>query len=327
MIHLKVSSFHRQTVFTLALLALFVLLSILMPGESSTALAQNKPAAEFQSLLNMRFYEEPGGFLVENIEIVFAPPGQKGTLSINKNTGEEVLSLPLRMEPFGNFPAFANLMPDGGPGNIRIGQAGDFVMTVKLGGQVITSFPFSLKLEQGNDPYNPQKRFIREGPWRDWGFISVPMDDSTPNINFNFWISLRELPAGMNNPRVNVHLLQGAQEIGITRSPIVPTYIDWSYYSKELVTPAGLAPGSPHYLTMADLKKDGDYSVVLKANGQAIKSYKFQIKGGQIQRPDQSRIDYEPHANFIAPRYIDTTAGTSSRYHMRDMFWVKKSAR
>ena len=36
---------------------------------------------------------------------------------------------------------------------------------------------------------------------------------------------------------------------------------------------------------MADLKKDGDYTVILKANGQAIKSYKFQVKGGQVQRP------------------------------------------
>jgi len=196
---------------------------------------------------------------------------------------------------------------------------------VKLGDEVITRFPFSMKLEQGSDPYNPQQRFVREGPWRDWGFISVPLDDSTPNITFSFWISTRELPAGMTRPKVNVHLLQGAQEVGVTRSPIVPVYMDWSFYSKELVTPAGLAPGSPHYLTMADLKKDGDYTVVLKADGQAIKSYKFQIKGGQVQRADRSRLDFEPHNEFISARYIDTTAGTNSRYHMRDMFWVKKS--
>jgi hypothetical protein len=111
------------------------------------------------------------------------------------------------------------------------------------------------------------------------------------------------------------------------RSPIVPSYIDWSFFSKELVTPSGLAPGSPHYLTMADLKKDGDYTVVLKANGQPLKSYKFQVKGGQIQRPDLSRIDYEPHTSFISPRFIDISAGSSSRYHMRDMFWLKKSSR
>jgi hypothetical protein len=288
----------------------------------------NRPAAEHQSLLNMRFYERDAGFLVEEVQVVFPPSANPGgTLSINKASGEEVLSVPLRMVPFGNFPAFANFVPDGNTGGIRLNQAGDFVMTVKVGNEVVTRLPFSLRLEQGNDPFNPQQRFVRDGPWRDLGFISVPMDDSTQNINFNFWLSVRELPAGMSNPRVNVHILHGAQEIGVTRSPVVPSYIDWQFFSKELVTPSGLAPGSPHYLTMADLKKDGDYSVVLKANRQNIKSYRFQVKAGQIQRPDQSRLDYEPHANFISPRYIDTTAGTSSRYHMRDMFWVRKSAK
>ncbi|HEV2826010.1 MAG TPA: hypothetical protein VGW76_00295 [Pyrinomonadaceae bacterium] len=70
-----------------------------------------------------------------------------------------------------------------------------------------------------------------------------------------------------------------------------------------------------------------DYSIILKANGQPVKSYKFQVRGGVIQRPETSRIDYEPHAAFISPRYIDISAGSSSDYHMRDMFWVRRVAR
>ena len=284
----------------------------------------NRPAAEHQSLLNMRFYELDAGFLVEEVQIVFPPAGANGTFSINKASGEEVASIPMRMVPFENFPAFANLVPDQNTGVMRLNQSGDFVMTVKVGNEVVTRLPFSLKLEKGNDPFNPQQRYVRDGAWRDLGFISVRMDGSTRNINFNFWISTRELPPGMTSPKLNVHLLLGAQEIGVTRSPIVPVNIDWTFYSKELVTPAGLKPGSPHYLTMDDLKKDGDYSVVLKANGQVIKSYKFQVRGGEVQRPAQSQLNYEPHVNFLSPRYIDTSAGSSSDYHMRDMFWVKK---
>ena len=81
-------------------------------------------------------------------------------------------------------------------GNVRIGQAGDFVMSIKLGDEVITKFPFSYQARARQRSYNPQQRFVREGPWRDWGFISVAMDDSSPNIKFNFWISVRELPGG-----------------------------------------------------------------------------------------------------------------------------------
>jgi hypothetical protein len=326
---MKPFHFCHKIIFSTCLLIALLLLPSLRSGDIFQVFAQNyKPAAELETLLNMRFYENNGGFLVENIQIVFPPQGvQRGEFVISRAGGEEVVSVPLRMEPFGNFPAFANLKPAGHTGSIKVGQSGDFVMAVKLGGEVITQMPFSLKEERNNDPYNPQTRFVREGLWRDHAFISAPVADPSGHIFFHFWISLRELPAGISSPRLNVHLMHGTQEVGVTRSPIVPSYIDWSFFSKDLVTPAGLAPGSPHYLTMADLKKDGEYAIVLKANGQPVKSYKFQIKGGQVQRPDQSRIDYEPHVNFLSPRYIDTTSGTGSRYAMHDMYWVKKSGR
>ena len=322
--------FGRWTLFEIMriahLLTRNVLITFLLFALAAGAYAQNKPAAEFQSLLNMRFYEANAGWLVENVQLVFPPAAvPPAELVITKAGGAGEWRVPLRYEAYQQFPAFGNLVPSDGPGGIRIDQPGDYMMAVKLGGAVITQLPFSLKLEQGNDPFNPQKRYVREGPWRDWAFISVPMDDSTKNINFNWWISAREFPAGMTNPKVNVHLLLGNEEIGVTRSPVVPGYIDWTFYNKELVTPAGLKPGTPHYLTMADLKRDGDYTVVLKANGQAIKSYKFQVKGGEIQRPENSRLNYEPHAAFISPRYIDISEGSSSRYRMRDTFWVKKA--
>ena len=314
---------------SLPLLALLCLTAIgFVPDAPQVVVGQQyKPAAELQSLLNMRFYEGDAGFLVEDVQIVFPPSGnQKGELVITRASGEEVASLPLRMEPFGNFPAFANLKPDGRPGNIRVSQPGDFVMSVKLGGEVITRLPFSLKEEKGNDPFNPQRRFIREGAWRDHAFISAPIENPNGNIFFHFWMSLREFPVvGTGRQMASLHLLHGAQEIGTTRSNIVPSYIDWQFFSQELVT--SVKSPNPHYLTMADLKKDGDYTMVLKVNGQPVKSYKFQVKGGVLQRPDQSRIDYEPHVNFISPRYIDTSSGTGSRYAMHDMFWMKKSGR
>ncbi len=303
--------------------------AVLLVATASVTFPQTyKPAAEYQSLLNMRFYEANGGFLVENVQLVFPPETKPAAeLVISKVNGGGEWKIPLRYEAYPEFPAFGNLVPAGVPGGMTIDQGGDFMMTVKLGDTVITQMPFSMKLEQGNDPFKPQKRYVREGPWRDLAFLAVPMDDSTPNIIFNFWLSTRELPAGLTSPKVNVHLLLGAQEIGVTRSPLIPSYIDWTFFTKELVTPAGLAPGSPHYLTMADLKRDGDYTVVLKANGQPFKSYKFQVKGGSIVRADSSRLDFEPHASFISPRFVDISAGSSSRYHMRDMFWVKKAAR
>src|ERR1700751_2932621 len=39
--------------------------------------SQYKPAIEYQSFMQLRFYENQGGFLVEGLEVVFPPPGLK----------------------------------------------------------------------------------------------------------------------------------------------------------------------------------------------------------------------------------------------------------
>jgi hypothetical protein len=308
-------------------LAFLVAGAFLVSESTPRVFGQNyRPAAELQSLLNMRFYENNGGFLVENVQVVFPPAGSpRGMLVVSRASGEEVASMPLRLTRYSEFPAFANFVPDGDPGNLRIGQTGDYVMTIKIGGDEVTRMPFSLKEERNNDPFNPKTQFIREGPWRDWAYIASPVDEPGGNITFNFWMSLREFPAGGNRPMASLHLMLGAQQVGTTRSNIVPSYVDWQFFSKELVTAPNVP--SPHYLTMADLKKDGDYTMVLKVNGQSVKSYKFQVKGGQLIRPEQSRLGYEPQVNFMSPRFVDISEGTSSRYKMRDMYWVKKIGR
>jgi hypothetical protein len=87
----------------------------------------------------MRFYEGNGGFLVEGVQVVFpSQSNQQKLLVVSKAGGEEVARMPLRMQLFEHFPAFGTFVPDGDPGNLRIGQSGDFVMSVGVGGEVIT---------------------------------------------------------------------------------------------------------------------------------------------------------------------------------------------
>src|SRR4030095_9952548 len=141
----------------------------------------NKPAIEYDSLMNMRFYEETGGVLVEGLEGVFPPSGASpATFVITKPNGEVVSNVPLRFEPLEKFPAFGVFRPaPGNPGNIRVAQSGDFVMAVRLGNETITTLPFSLKQEVSSDPFNPSKKFVRDGPWSDLAFFSVITDDAS----------------------------------------------------------------------------------------------------------------------------------------------------
>ena len=303
----------------LAITSLFLL-------TTTAAFGQNRPAIEYESLMTMRFYEANGGFLVEGLEIVFPPAGNEpATFIVTKPGGEVVASVPLRLERLENFPAFALFRPaSGNPGNVRVGQSGDFVMAVKIGNETITTLPFTLKEEVSGDPFKPGKTFVRDGAWRDLAFLSTITDEPDALLHFNWWMSTRELPAGMNRPKVTVHVLANGKEIAASRGPVVPDTVDWYFYERhELYLPT--LPKNK-WLTLADLNKlNGDIALVVKANGQPVKTYKTRVQGGQLQRLDRNRLDFEPRTSFISPRYVDTTDRSRSSFTMRDMFWVRKS--
>ena len=285
-----------------------------------------KPAVEFQSFMNLRFYESQGNFLVEELEVVFPPAGsKKATFVITRASGAAVASVPLRLEsPLAAYTMFGRYVPDGVPGLANVGEPGEYVLSVQLDGQPVTTLPFTLKKESNNDPFNPKTTFTREGPWRDLAYFSERTEQPGSNLRFNWWTSLRELPQGTpQRPLVTLQVMRGAQEIGATRGPVVVSQTDWQFFNQEFEA-TGTKP--MRWLTLADLtKRDGEYTVVAKVNGKPFKTYRAEVRGGQLQRHARNSLDTQPHTDFISPRMVDTSAGTTSRYVMLDTYWVGKS--
>ena len=284
-----------------------------------------KPAIEFQSFMQLRFYEEQGNFLVEGLEVVFPPAGsKKATFVITRASGAAVASVPLRLEsPLASYTMFGMYLPDGVPGNAKVGEPGDYVLSVQVDGQPITTLPFSMKRESNNDPFNPRMTFLREGPWRDLAYFSSRTDAPDSHLEFNWWTSLRELPPGTKNPLVTLHVMRGAQEVAATRSPVVISQTDWQFLHQEFHFPT---EKQVRWMTLADLTKaDGEYMVVAKVNGRPFKTYRAEVRGGQLQRHPRNSLDTQPHADFISPRLVDTSSRSTSNYTMLDTFWVKKN--
>lgn len=304
-----------------------IILATFLLFTTNAAFAQNyRPAIEHESLMSMRFYEATGGFLVEGLEVVFPPAGEApATFTITKPSGEVVASVPLRLERLEKFPAFAVFRPvAGNPGNVKVAQTGDFVMAVKIGNDTITKLPFSLKEETSGDPFKPGKSFVRSGPWQDLAFVATITDDPEAHLQFNWWLSTRELPPGMTRPKVTVHVLHNSKEIAASRGPVVPDTVDWYFYERhELYMPT--LPKNK-WLTLADLTKlTGEIAFVVKANGQPVKTFKTQVSGGQLRGLEQSRLGYEPNTSFISPRYVDLNDRSRSDFTMRDMIWLKRT--
>lgn len=292
---------------------------------SSSAQQTYSPVIEYHSLMQLRFYENQGNFLVEELEVVFPPPGsKKATFVVARASGAAVASVPLRLEtPLASYTMFGMYKPDGVPGSANVGEPGDYVLSVQIDGRPVTTLPFSMKKESSNDPFNPRNAFVREGPWRDLAYFSDRVDAPGSNLVFNWWTSLRELPAG-SPPRslVTLHVLHGGQEIGATRSPVVVTQTDWQFLYQEFEA-AGSKPA--RWMTLADLtKRDGEYTVVAKVGGKPFKTYRAEVRGGQLQRHPRNALGYEPGTDFISPRLVDTSSRSTSQYVMRDTYWVVK---
>lgn len=303
---------------------LFVTLTLALVSATAAPSQNYKPAIELQSLLNMRYYEANGGFMVEDLQLVFPPANiSDAKLVITNKAGGVIDTMPLRYEAM-EFPAFGRFRAESGnPGIIRVGQTGDFVMSIIVDGQTITSLPFSLREENSSDPFNPVKRFVRDGPWSDMAYFTVVPDDPNGEVTFNWWMSLREIPGGAKGARVTLHLMANGKEIASRTDPVVPTVSDWQFTRHRQISVPTLPRN--HWLTLTDLTKlNGEIAVVVKANGQPIKTYKTTVSGGQVQHHLRSALNFEPHAQFISPRFIDVSSGTNSQYKMYVMYWMKK---
>ena len=283
-----------------------------------------KPAVEYQSLMNLRYYENNGSFLVEDLQLVF-PTKNIGSakLVVADQAGQVADTLPLRYERM-EFPAFGRFRPaNGNPGNVRVGRSGSFIMSVVLDGQTITSMPFTLKEETSTDPFRPGHWFVRDGPFPDLAYFSVVPDDPNGEVTFNWWMSLREIPGAAKNARVTLHLLVNGKEIAARTDPVIPSLADWEFTQHRQLSVPTLPRN--HWLTLADItKQDGELSLVVKANGQTIKTYKTRVSGGQLQRLPENGLGFEPHQNFISPRFIDTSDRAIAHGKMFEMYWLRK---
>ena len=216
---------------------------------------QYQPAIEYQSLMNMRYYENNGGFLIEDLQLVF-PPANVGSakLVITNQSGSVVDTLPLRYERM-EFPAFGRFRPaSGNRGNVRVGRSGSFILSVVVDGQTITSMPFTLREESSSDPFNPGRRFVRDGPFGELAYFSVVPDDPNGEVTINWWMSLREIPGGSaKNARVTIHLLVNGKEIAASTGPVIPSLNDWEFTQHRQLSVPTLPRN--HWLTLTDLTR------------------------------------------------------------------------
>jgi hypothetical protein len=286
-----------------------------------TAQADYPPAIVTTSLLNLRFYPT-GKLMADRLQIVFPPKTiEKAEFSIAKAGGAKIATVPLRVERWPQFPVFDGFRPNGSPGIVDLGEAGDYVMSVRVNGREIGRLPFALRALPGADPFQPGKRFTREGPWKSLGFLSVETEKPDRALAFNWWTRTAEIGATSRTAKCTVHVFRGDEEIARSRSPVVVSRPDWQFVRTALRQPR--EAGGRNFTLAMLTGEDGDCSIVVKGDGKEVKRFRARVVDGRLQRLDECRLDHKPRTGFISPRLIDTSSGSGSRYKMLDAYWVR----
>ncbi len=286
-------------------------------------MAQNyAPAAEYASLLGIGFYNQNGGFMVDKLQLVFPPADdQPVEFVITKPGGSPVVILPMRLERWDGYPAFAGLRaPSGHPGSVRVEEPGEYVMSIKVGGKTVTSLPFSMKVESSGDPFNPRKNFTREGPWNTLGFLGDNIDKPDSPLLFYWWSCNRELPDGVNAASCTVYIMRDGKEVALSSRSISVSGSKWRFLRVPFKQKT--SAGETSFTKSMLCENDGDYKVIVKAKDEIVKSFNVQVKDGVLQRLERCNLDTKPHVNFISPRLIDMRDGYGGRNFMVDAYWV-----
>ncbi|MEZ5351899.1 MAG: hypothetical protein R2762_04630 [Bryobacteraceae bacterium] len=256
-----------------------------------------EPAVDQASLMGLRFYQANGGFLVEHLPAFHLPPDSELSLVVS---GPVSQTLPLRQGPMGDFPGYTMLQANG-PGVLRLGKPGKYEMLVKAGDRIAGRLAFTLAQENGE--------FVRDGDWPKFGFFAQDARNPDAPLKFHFWVSLREMAAPKSRSMLTVHLMAGSKEVGATPSPVVVSLRDWQWFQVELAQPKG---AGAKYLT-ASMLGNGDYTVVVKADGQALKSYRARVTGGKLIGAPGTAI-----------QRVDISSGSNSSYKLTDTAWVSR---
>ena len=296
------------------------IVGIFLFAQTSLQAQDYKPAIEYASLMNMRFYEGSGGFYVDDLQLVFPPKtAQPIWLVIMTESGKVVTSMELARENWTQFPMFDGLRAKG-DGMMPVGAPGKYNLAVTVGKAPVTILPFTLRVTSNNDPFNPQKTYTRDGMWNVLGYLSRETDKQDAPLHFNWWSNLREFGVTKGTVSCTARLKQGDRIIAEAPKVVVSS-VNWQFFSRKLVQPRDLGGKN---LTLSLLtSQEGEYRLVLTADGKPAKTYRVVVRKGELQRLPFCSLTYKPHAYFMSPRMIDTSSGSASSYRMLDAYWVQ----
>ncbi len=169
-------------------------------------------------------------------------------------------------------------------------------------GSTFYIFPFKVSASGGDDPYNPQKKLRREGAWNDYAYLYKTTKNEQARWDFRVWVRSKDSKMRQAKSYLRLYRDSDNQLVAIGNSNF-RLEGDWKRQYLELKKPGKKNAKGEYYdnrtIYAKDKLQDGGYSLKFYIDENLYGTYKFQVKGGEIQHQDrQVRSSTDPK-NYI----------------------------
>ena len=288
------------------------------------AMAQNPPTVSLQSVLDYDLF--PTGMIrVENTDLIFAPPGSPdANVTIRTNDSASVASWDFSDSYINTTAVFARLRASGSA--MHTLSVGDYSMDYSVGGNIITSIPFSVQQHStSDDPFNPSSTLKFVGPWQNWAYITgrSPNDpDGTAYVHF--WAGSSDLPEGQRRAGFIIKLFRDGALIAQSNPRT-------GNISNKIMNPHSAFLQEPHEadkshlaknVPLSELRKSGNYKVEIQLveTGDTIRSFAFSAADGKFVPHPRTNLGYQPATEYMAPRAYARGFGG---YEFMEVHWIE----
>ena len=281
------------------------LVSVLLIASVAGA-QQHKPSIDFETILDTYFDAENGLVQFQGNVVAFAPDGAfHGEVAVLDAQGEIVARHAFR-DSIRREGVFGVVQVEG-PAEVTLTKPGIYTLVYLVAGEPVTRMPVRLnRLALSDDPYDPKVTYRFDGYWRTHGHITMTQYKDRPLPELTFWIGGQDLPQGAQRDLYFVRLIRDGTVVAHSKHSLgsIPEGRFVRTKSQLFHPHEAAKAANAEFFMKSDWMVDGTYElrVTRKSDDVMIRSFDFNVAGGEIVPLPQTALDYEPHVDHIMPR-------------------------
>lgn len=247
----------------------------------------------------------------DDIQIVFAPPGEFRFKAVYKNGDEAIAEKQFRSLTRGGPFALARIDR---AGFVELGSNdGPRRVEYYVDDTLIGSLDFTLIKHTSDDPFNPQVSWSIEGPWSQHAYLVVDGDrGENARLSLVYWVGSHEVPL---DGEIVVVVRKDGQQVG-------------TLDKRRISNPGNnrfehnIRMADNNFLTMGGLAQlEGGFVMDVEHNGAILRSFPFAVSGGVLVPHERSHPAALGEMPLLSPRFIGEASQNEASLSPKVLTW------